>query len=206
MHTINNKILTIYYGVLFLILIIGCKSQKPYAKGCLEDNQAYIYLNGPYLNYKEQDIDVTQQFILRKEQYKPNIYGGIRHGKLQNSRQTGKWIAKRGYIDSLFSHKFHIYREEFFKDGLQDSTYTIYAPNGEILYRTIFNKGIGVEKDYYDNGQLYYEVAKKDGYFTDTLKLYDKEGYLMEKLFYMKDSLIYHEKIDENGLSTIIKK
>jgi antitoxin component YwqK of YwqJK toxin-antitoxin module len=134
--------------------------------------------------------------------------GMIREGIIEDGYKQGLWKTEAWVIQEQTNQlsKKYTHREEYFQNGLQDSTYTIYTPHGEILYRTIFNKGIGVEKDYYDNGQLYYEVAKKDGYFTDTLKLYDKEGYLMEKLFYMKDSLIYHEKIDENGLSTIIKK
>ena len=45
----------------------------------------------------------------------------------------------------------------------------------------------------HENGKLYYEIATKDGYFVDTLKLYNDKGALIEKLLYKKDSLVYRK-------------
>lgn len=77
---------------------------------------------------------------------------------------------------------------------MRDSIYKIYNKEGKIVYSTTFKNGNGLEKDFYDNGQLYYEIKTQNGYFTDTLKLYTPQGKLMEKLLYKKDSLIYHIK------------
>jgi len=47
---------------------------------------------------------------------------------------------------------------------------------GTLYILLIFKKGDGIEKDFYDNGQLYYEIKTTNGYFTDILKLYKKMG------------------------------
>lgn len=88
--------------------------------------------------------------------------------------------------------KNYLAREEYFKNVLRDSIYRIYDKDGKVIYSTSFKNGTGIEKDFYDNGQLYYEIKAQDGYFTDTLKLYRKNGQLMQKLLYKKDSLIFN--------------
>ena len=62
---------------------------------------------------------------------------------------------------------------------------------GTLYILLIFKKGDGIEKDFYDNGQLYYEIKTTNGYFTDTLKLYNKNGQLIQKLLYKNDSLVF---------------
>lgn len=110
--------------------------------------------------------------------------------------QHGKWKSNRYfYSDSLGNKviKNYIFREEYFKSGLRDSIYKIYDKNGKMIYSTNFKNGTGLEKDFHENGKLYYEIETKDGYFVDTLKLYNAKGALIEKLLYKKDSLIYHK-------------
>lgn len=134
--------------------------------------------------------------------------GMIREGIIEDGYKQGLWKTEAWVIQEQTNQlsKKYTHREEYFQNGLQDSTYTIYTPHGEILYRTTFNMGTGMEKDFHENEKLYYQIEKKDGYFTDTLKLYNENGKLMEKLFYQKDSLIYHEKIEDNGYRRILKK
>ncbi|MEO8255226.1 MAG: hypothetical protein ABI554_12670, partial [Flavobacterium sp.] len=64
-----------------------------------------------------------------------------------------------------------------------------------------FIKGTGLWKEFHENGTIYFEIQTKDGYFTDTLKLYNDKGKLIEKRFYLKDSLVYAKNliIDENS-------
>ncbi|MFB9110533.1 hypothetical protein [Flavobacterium gyeonganense] len=41
--------------------------------------------------------------------------------------------------------------------------------------------GTGLWKEVHSNGTIYFEIETKDGYFTDTLKLYNDKGRLIEK-------------------------
>jgi antitoxin component YwqK of YwqJK toxin-antitoxin module len=119
-----------------------------------------------------------------------------RDGYFKNSKQDGKWTAETFFIPpKAGSDKAidYICREEYFKNGLRDSIYKIYNKEGKVVYSTYFKNGNGVEKDFHNNGILHYEIATKDGYFTDTLKLYNDECKLKEKLLYKKDSLVYHK-------------
>lgn len=121
---------------------------------------------------------------------------GYRKGYFKNGKQNGRWISDRYYhYDSLgyFHSKNYLAREEYFKNGLRDSIYTIYDKDGKIVYSTYFKNGDGIEKDFYDNGQLYYEIKTHNGYFMDTLRLYKRNGQLMRKLLYAKDSLVFEK-------------
>ena len=46
--------------------------------------------------------------------------------------------------------------EECFKKGLRHGYYRIYNTVGDTIYSTYFKMGTGVEKDFHENGQLYY--------------------------------------------------
>jgi antitoxin component YwqK of YwqJK toxin-antitoxin module len=123
---------------------------------------------------------------------------GTREGEFKNGKQHGLWQCQRNYyLDSLGHHiyKKYKFREEYFKNGLRDSIYKIYNKKGDIVYSTYFKNGTGLEKDFHENGKLYYEIQTKDGYFTDTLKLYNDKGNLVEKLLYKKDSLVYDKRL-----------
>lgn len=126
-----------------------------------------------------------------------------RNAKFKNGKQNGKWAAETFFIPPhAGTNKAikYICREEYFKNGLRDSIYKIYNKDGKIIYSTYFKNGNGIEKDFHENGKLYYEIETKEGYFIDTLKLYNDKGILSEKLLYKKDSLIFREKMifDEN--------
>jgi len=121
---------------------------------------------------------------------------GTREGKFKNGVQHGLWECERSYhFDSLGYriYKRYRFREEYFKNGLRDSIFKIYNKEGDIIYATLFNKGTGIEKDFHENGKLYYEIETKEGQFTDTLKLYDKDGDLSEKRLYKEGVLLYYE-------------
>ncbi|TPG41978.1 hypothetical protein [Flavobacterium pectinovorum] len=120
---------------------------------------------------------------------------GSREGEFRNGVQHGLWECKRSYyLDSLGHHiyKNYKFREEYFKNGLRDSIYKIYNKDGKVIYSTYFKDGNGIEKDFHENGALYYEIETKGGYFTDTLHLYNKEGKKFEKRLYQKDVLVYY--------------
>lgn len=120
---------------------------------------------------------------------------GSREGEFRNGVQHGFWQCKRSYyLDSLGHHiyKNYKFREEYFKNGLRDSIYKIYNKDGKVIYSTNFKDGNGIEKDFHENGTLYYEIETKGGYFTDTLRLYNKRGKIYQKKLYQKDVLVYY--------------
>ena len=52
--------------------------------------------------------------------------------------------------------------------------------------------GTGLWKEFHDNRKVYFEAYTKEGYFTDTLRLSNKEGLIFEKRLYQKDVLVYY--------------
>ncbi len=120
--------------------------------------------------------------------------GGIRFGK------TGKSNSKEGKClsgDAGFDENDnvyavgHIWKEEYFKNGLRDSVYKRFDENGKVIYETTFKMGTGLWKEFHKNGKVYFEINTKDGYFIDTLKLNDDKGKIIDKRLYLKDSLVY---------------
>ncbi|WP_192501884.1 toxin-antitoxin system YwqK family antitoxin [Flavobacterium sp. PL002] len=123
--------------------------------------------------------------------------GGQRFGKIIDGYKEGKWLSGNADLDSLGNvyAKGKIWREEYFKKGLRDSIFRQFDREGKVIYETTFKMGTGLWKDFHSNGKLYFEAYTKDGYFTDTLKLYNDKGKLMEKLLYKKDSLIFNQNM-----------
>jgi len=124
------------------------------------------------------------------------IEGGVTFGKtgLGDSKE-GRWLSGEAGFDENDNviAKGRIWKEEYFKNGLRDSIYRRFDRNGKIIYETTFKKGTGLWKEFHGNGQLYFEMYTKDGYFTDTLKLHDDKGKIIGKRLYVKDSLVYSQ-------------
>lgn len=200
----------LFFGVLFLIN--NCGTQKVIMGESsppinIIDNNARLYEN--QLNFrsdKEESLCVVMQTVVIESKIiggdnplEKKIIYGYREGYSKEGKQDGKWIAKRYYDYDSLGHsriKTHLIREEYFKNGLRDSIYKICNKEGKIIYSTYFKSGTGLEKDFHENGNLYYEIETKDGYFKDTLKLYNDKGKLIEKLFYKNDSLVYHKQFN----------
>lgn len=186
---------------LLLFLLLGCRVPTTFttsdeSQSTVLMDRSVIYMNGPYSKYDSYANSVYQTLLLEKYNKKvfystPRIFGW-RNGQLINGKQHGYWQSTRG--DWIF-------RQEYFKMGLRDSVYRIYNAAGDTIYSTYFNMGTGIEKDYHRNGQLYYEIALKDGYFTDTLRIYDEQGRIAEKLYFEKDSLSYYKSFSYPELS-----
>ena len=205
MRTNQNKLILATIVFIATIFLSGCKAKSikvPILDSLLEskainsikwDGKARVYLNGPYLNYKLPKSGYVIQTI--HGSYVPDVehtsddltITGHRMGKYKKNKQEGKWVTERLY-------KGYKQREEHFKNGLQHGDYLIYNAKGDVVYYTEFINGTGIEKDYHPNGQLYYEIHKKDGYFTDTLKIYDDLGRLTEMHYFEKDSLVFSEE------------
>jgi antitoxin component YwqK of YwqJK toxin-antitoxin module len=126
----------------------------------------------------------------------------IRIGKILNGYKEGFWRSATYDYDTIKKTKQIkiLITEEYFKRGLRDSVFRQFNNDSKIIYETTFKMGTGLWKEFHSNGKIYFEIQTKDGYFTDTLKLYDDKGVLMEKLLYKKDSLVYRENliIDDN--------
>ena len=88
-----------------------------------------------------------------------------------------------------------MFTKEYFKHGLRDGIFRQFGNDGVIIYETTFKMGTGLWKEFHGNGKIYFEAYTKDGYFTDTLKLYNDKGILFEKLLYKKDSLIFRKNM-----------
>jgi len=117
-----------------------------------------------------------------------------RFGLIRNGYKEGRWsyaiheydtVNKKEKIKTLFT-------EEYFKHGLRDSIFRQFDKDGKITYETTFKMGTGLWKEFHGNGKVYFEAYTKDGYFTDTLHLYNKEGKNFEKRLYQKDVLVYY--------------
>jgi hypothetical protein len=179
--------------VLITLLASSCIFRKPefigmkrpiYDVGAFSHKMYYKYEDFP-----DTDTSHTYYCILHQEY----IDGGERHGKIGKRKKEGKFLTGQATSDSLgnIHAKDTIYKEEYFKNGLRDSVYKRFE-NWELIYETTFKNGTGLWKEFHRNKQLYFEIYTKDGYFTDTLKLYNKEGVLYEKRFYNKSTLVYY--------------
>lgn len=203
MRTIKNST---YILLIVLFCFEGCQIVRKKGNYPIIDSND-IFITYPYEEKKSNlTCNIIQDLktrIITLDGYnleKSFSYGG-RFGKYKNGIPMGEWITKSaGICDKDGSFKvdsvLRIVRVEHFKDGLQDGDYKIYDRKGNIIYQTKFTKGNGLEKDYHANGQLYYEIYKENGYFTDTLKLYDTLGRLTDVLLYKGDSLVFHNKYD----------
>jgi antitoxin component YwqK of YwqJK toxin-antitoxin module len=135
--------------------------------------------------------------------YRENFADGThRAGKIRENYKEGKWLSGNVDLDSSGNvyAEGKIWKEEYFKRGLRDSIFKQFDINGNLIFSTYFKMGTGLWKEFHKNGKIYFEIATRDGYFTDTLKLYNDKGKLMEKRLYKKDSLVYRENFifDEN--------
>ncbi len=175
--------------ILTIIVLTGCKRTFPKIS---PDTTAAFNVSSD--NYKYED------FPDEKEGYE-NFYheqfaeGGQRFGRIINGHKESKWLSGDAAFDkngNVYA-KGKIWREENFKGGLRDGVYKRFDNNGNIIYETIFKKGTGLWKEFHSNGKLYFEIYTKDGYFTDTLRLYDDKGKIIGKRLYRKDSLVYSE-------------
>ena len=192
------KIIKLFW--LFFVVIafvIACKSNKEMP---VEPVRAHRLIS-VYVHYK-YDADFPPIVKVDNKRFGISpveerfIEGGIRFGKtgIDDSKE-GQWLSGDAGFDendNVYA-KGGIWREEYFKNGLRDSIYRRFDSTGEIIYETTFHKGTGLWKEFHSNGELYFEIYTQDGYFTDTLKLYDEEGRLVGKRLYQKDSLVYEE-------------
>ncbi len=155
-----------------------------------------------YSNYRYEDFpneDLRYGNIYNQDVFEED---GIRFGIIIEGYKEGKWLSGDANFDKSGKvyAKGGIWREEYFKHGLRDSIYRRFNNDGKLIYETTFKMGTGLWKEFHSNGKIYFEIQTKDGYFTDTLKLYNENGKLKEKLLYKKDSLVYRKIfiIDDN--------
>lgn len=187
-------------SLIILLFITACKTVMVFESSIDLDDilllmRGNVYINGPYFEKYIKSFDgcettgsVEQHLILNYfhkdlSEYRVIKEYDTRWGQTIKAQQVGYWKTE----------SYKLRREEYFKMGLRDSIYRIYNTKGDTIYSTYFNMGTGIEKDYHENGQLYYEIELKDGYFTDTLRIYDKQGRIAEKLYFEKDSLVYYK-------------
>ncbi len=153
-----------------------------------------FYNNSPknykYIDFPGEDLDLSN--VDYEEEF---AEGGHRLGRIRSGYKEGKWLSGDVSFDSLHNviKNTGIWREEYFKNGLRDSIFRQLDGNGKIIYETTFKKGNGLWKEFHGNGALYFEMYTKNGYFADTLRLYDDEGRIVGKRLYLKDSLVYDE-------------
>ena len=178
---------------------VACKRHT----ALLEDIKTEMggFLNN-YSNYRYEDFpneDLRYGNIYNQDVFEE---GGIRFGIIIEGYKEGKWLSGDADFDKIGKvyAKGGIWREEYFKHGLRDSIYRRFNNDGKLIYETTFKMGTGLWKDFHSNGKIYFEIQTKDGYFTDTLKLYNDKGILEKKLLYIKDSLVFRKNmiIDEN--------
>ncbi|MCL5246702.1 hypothetical protein M4I21_12830 [Cellulophaga sp. 20_2_10] len=91
-------------------------------------------------------------------------------GFFNNGFKTGTWV--------FYGEGFSKVKEQY-KDGLRNGLYTVYDEHENILYKTTFKDGTGIEKMYRD-GSLYHIKHFKNGLvdFTNSHKVYHSNGKL----------------------------
>ncbi|CAD0003110.1 toxin-antitoxin system YwqK family antitoxin [Flavobacterium salmonis] len=182
----------IFISIIILCFISCiCKKEISVKK---RDNPAPIYCDLCSYKYKDFPNDYDQMDGKYEENFKD---GGMRYGNIVSGFKEGKWLSGDADFDTNGNvyAKGLIWREEYFKKGLRDSIFKQYDGSGKVIYETTFKMGTGLWKEFHINGEIYFEAYTKDGYFTDTLKLYNEKGVLMEKQLYKKDSLIFKENM-----------
>ncbi|MBE0393074.1 toxin-antitoxin system YwqK family antitoxin [Flavobacterium sp. PL002] len=152
-------------------------------------NDTYVFEDFPNENLESGTNYVEENFIGRTVHKR---YGRVYSSEKGNFKE-GKWLS--GYAG--FDKKGKIYakgairKEEHFKRGLRDGIFKLFDTDQKVIYKTNFKMGTGLWKEIHTNGKLYFEAYTKDGYFTDTLRLYNPKGELTQKRLYKKDTLIY---------------
>ncbi|MFB9078767.1 toxin-antitoxin system YwqK family antitoxin [Flavobacterium procerum] len=153
-----------------------------------ENNRALLSItissgNYVYLDFPNEDSAKNDDTYLLQESF---FDGEPRIGKIIDGFKEGKWLS-----DNV-CEKGQIGKEEYFKHGLRDSIFKQFDRNGKIIYETTFKNGTGLWKEFHSNGKLYFEIYSEEGFFTDTLRLYNKEGKIFEKRLYQNDTLVYY--------------
>ncbi|WP_337966784.1 hypothetical protein [uncultured Flavobacterium sp.] len=186
------------FGLLLTMytFFIGCKSyQKKILDPIKGTTQALMYLHSKYdsdfppkLKIENNGLGISPTEEWFKE-------GGVRFGKtgIDDSKE-GKWLSGDADFDengNVYA-KGGIWKEEYFKNGLRDSIFRQFDNDDKVIYETTFKMGTGLWKEFYGDGKIYFEAYTKEGYFTDTLHLYNKEGEIFEKRLYQKDALVYY--------------
>ncbi|BAO75080.1 TonB family protein [Winogradskyella sp. PG-2] len=80
-------------------------------------------------------------------------------GQHKNNKRVGAWIAyhKNGQISSTFSYT----------NGKMDFEGTSFYENGVVRRKGVKENGIIVIRGYYESGKLFYERARKSGYYKE---------------------------------------
>jgi antitoxin component YwqK of YwqJK toxin-antitoxin module len=159
------------------------KTKKSEEINCLaidNDKGNYIFKDFPKREKDFSECDIESDFVDGCKRYGKISDKGFKEGMFRSPHC--------GYTDN-WKNPFKI---EYFKDGLRDSIFKIVDENNKIIYETTFKMGTGLWKEFHGNGKIYFETYTKDGYFTDTLRLHNKEGEIYEKRLYQKDALVYY--------------
>jgi len=177
---------TFFYPIIVLLLFYSCKSyvsMPPTTEGFNNSSNNRMF------------EDFPSEYIGADFYRETFSEGGYRIGKIGiDGFKEGKWLSGDADFDTLGNvyAKGKIYKEEYFKHGLRDSIFRQFDNDGKVIYETTFKMGTGLWKEFYGNGKIYFEANTKDGYFTDTLHLYNREGKIFEKRLYQKDVLAYY--------------
>ena len=158
-----------------------------YTRSFKSSKDNLLYEDFPEEDRKNSLEEITEEFS-----------GGIflpREGKISSEGyKEGEFLSAVFDYDTI-KHKKKILKLskiEYFKKGLRNGIFKQFdTKTGKLIYKTTFIKGTGLWKEFHQNGKPYFEAYTKDGFFTDTLKLYNHKGKIFEKRFYRRDTLFY---------------
>jgi hypothetical protein len=161
-------------------------------------------VNFLYEDFPNEDLNLHS--ILLEEEFSGGFFFP-REGKISNEGfKEGKFVSANTDYDTITHQKkiIKLRKIEYFKKGLRDSIFQQFDYyTGKIIYETIFKNGTGLWKEFHYNGKPYFEAYTKDGYFIDTLRLYDYRSRLQGVRLYKKDSLIYSRDFDTDVVDTL---
>jgi antitoxin component YwqK of YwqJK toxin-antitoxin module len=179
-----------YYSFLFFIILSCGILKKQEAKTSFEEVEC-LTIDDNDDNYLFKDFPNREKDYSGCKIRTEFVDGCIRNGSVSNGYKEGKFITEACCCDNLGNLK-RLSKEEYFKHGLRDSIFRQFDKDGKVIYETHFKMGTGLWKEFHSNGKIYFEANTKEGYFTDTLHLYNREGEIFEKRLYQKDVLVYY--------------
>ncbi|MBF7092878.1 hypothetical protein IUY40_15185 [Flavobacterium sp. ALJ2] len=180
---------TKYYSFLFFIILSCGILNKQEAKTDFEEVDCLTIDNGDgnylFKDFPNREKDFSGCYIRTEF-----VDGCVRNGSISNGYKEGRFVTEACCCDNLGNLK-RLSKEEYFKHGLRDSVFRQFDKDDKVIYETTFKMGTGLWKEFHSNGETYFEAYTKDGYFTDTLRLHNKEGKVFEKRLYQKEILAY---------------
>jgi len=156
-------------------------------------SQVHAYITKPISQIKQPPVEIVvpRGFISHRHDndkiYMPDKY----HCYIKKTLRyctTNHGRPINGYIVRAYDNE---YAYEFYQNGYQNGTTSVYSSDGNLLRRSEYKKGLknGVETVYFFNGNTHFIMHYSDGLLDGRIEQYDISGVLLGKFNYKKGRL-----------------